>query len=48
MIFFGEASMREAVSQFVEHYRQERNHQGLDNKIIGAEFAEFPHAGIIR
>ena len=34
MILFGESSLREAISQFTEHYHQERNHQGLDNKII--------------
>ena len=34
MIFFGEKMLRAAVSQFLEHYHGERNHQGLDNKII--------------
>jgi transposase InsO family protein len=34
MIFFGEKSLRNATIQFVEHYHTERNHQGLDNKII--------------
>ena len=34
MIFFGEKSLRNAVKQFLEHYHSERNHQGLDNKII--------------
>jgi transposase InsO family protein len=34
MIFFGEKMLRTAVSQFLEHYHGERNHQGLDNKII--------------
>ena len=29
MIQFGEPAFREAVFQFVEHYRQERNHEGL-------------------
>jgi transposase InsO family protein len=39
MIFFGEKSLRNATAEFVEHYHGERNHQGLDNKIIepGAE-----------
>jgi len=48
MILFGESSLREAVSQFVEHYHQERNHQGLENKIIRPEFPEFPQTGTIR
>jgi putative transposase len=34
MIFFGEASLRKAVREFVTHYHTERNHQGLDNKLI--------------
>lgn len=34
MIFFGEKSLRNAVNQFLEHYHQERNHQGLENQII--------------
>jgi transposase InsO family protein len=34
MIFFGGKMRRTAVSQFLEHYHGERNHQGLDNKII--------------
>ena len=34
MIFFGEQSLRKAVQEFVRHYHEERNHQGLENKII--------------
>ncbi|QDU92356.1 integrase core domain-containing protein [Lignipirellula cremea] len=34
MIFFGENSLRRAVSSFLEHYHGERNHQGLENKRI--------------
>ena len=34
MIFFGEDSFRKAVRQFMEHYHQERNHQGLGNALI--------------
>jgi len=34
MIFFGEASLRNAIRQFLFHYLGERNHQGLDNKLI--------------
>ena len=33
MIFFGEASLRNATVSYVEHYHAERNHQGLDNVI---------------
>ena len=31
MIFFGEASLRRAVSEYVEHYHAERAHQGVGN-----------------
>ena len=34
MIFFGENMLRRAIGQFLLHYHEERNHQGLDNKII--------------
>ena len=34
MIFFGEQSLRKAVQEFLRHYHEERNHQGLQNKII--------------
>ena len=34
MIFFGERSLRNAISEFVEFYHHKRNHQGLGNRII--------------
>ena len=34
MIFFGETALRNAISQFLEHYHAERNHQGLGNRIL--------------
>src|SRR6202051_2710682 len=34
MIFVGQASLRRAVSEFMEHYHAERNHQGLENRLI--------------
>ncbi len=34
MIFFGEKSLRNAIREFLEHYHQERNHQGLGNQLI--------------
>ena len=33
-IFFGEDSLWRAIKVFLLHYHQERNHQGLDNKLI--------------
>jgi hypothetical protein len=34
MIYFGERSLRRALAQFEAHYHGERNHQGLDNRLI--------------
>jgi len=34
IIFFGEKSMQNAVADFLAHYHQERNHQGLNNQLI--------------
>ena len=34
MIFFGERSLRKATKEFAAHYHAERNHQGLDNRVI--------------
>jgi len=34
MIVFGEDSLRNSIHSFVEHYHLERNHQGLENRVI--------------
>ena len=34
LIFFGERPVRAAVVDFLVHYHAERNHRGLDNKLI--------------
>ena len=34
MIFFGERSLRKATREYAAHYHRERNHQGIDNRII--------------
>ena len=34
MIFFGERSLRKATREYAKHYHRERNHQGLDNRLI--------------
>ncbi|PYS30549.1 MAG: hypothetical protein DMG11_04840 [Acidobacteria bacterium] len=34
MILFGEQSLRNAIRDFSAHYHGERNHQGLDNRLI--------------
>jgi hypothetical protein len=47
MVLIGESSLQRATAEFVLHYHAERNHQGLENKIIRPEFAEFPNEGAI-
>ena len=37
MILIGERSLTRAVKEFCEHYHLERNHQGLDDRIIDPE-----------
>ena len=32
MIFFGQASLRRAIGEFMAHYHEERNHQGLEKQ----------------
>jgi putative transposase len=34
MIFVGQASLRRAVAEYMDHYHTERNHQGLENRLI--------------
>ena len=34
IIPLGERHFRHALTEFVEHYHRERNHQGLDNRLI--------------
>jgi len=48
LILIGESSLHRAVSEFVLHYHKERNHQGLDNKIIIPDVSEFPATGTVR
>ena len=36
MIFFSERQLRHAVTEFLAHYHEERNHQGLGNELIQA------------
>ncbi len=37
LVLFGERSLRRAISSFMTHYHEERNHQGLDNKLIDGQ-----------
>jgi hypothetical protein len=44
VIFFGERSLRRAVSEYVEHYHTERNHQGKGNVLLFPRDTNF-HRG---
>jgi len=48
MVFFSENSLRHAISEFAGHYHRERNHQGLDSRIIRPEFVPHPQRGQVR
>jgi transposase InsO family protein len=37
MIFVGRASLRRAIGEYMAHYHEERNHQGLENRLIQPE-----------
>ncbi|MGH8291604.1 MAG: integrase core domain-containing protein [Steroidobacteraceae bacterium] len=47
MIFFGPASLREAIRHYVA-YHGERNHQGLENRLLQLETTRAPLHGPIR
>jgi putative transposase len=34
VIPFGERHLRQTITEYVEHYHRERNHQGLANELI--------------
>jgi hypothetical protein len=34
LILFGERALQRAVTEFVEHFHAERNHQGKDNQLL--------------
>jgi len=34
MIFVGQPSLRRAVAEYLSHYQADRNHQGLENRLI--------------
>ena len=37
LILFGEGSLRHSLCEFVQHFHQERNHQGKENVILFPE-----------
>jgi transposase InsO family protein len=46
LIPLGESHLRRSVTEFVAHYHRERNHQGLENRLIDG--AGVPSAGRVR
>jgi putative transposase len=34
MILIGQPSLRRSVSEYMGHYHKQRNHQGLNNRLI--------------
>jgi putative transposase len=47
MILVGEASLRRAVGELVEHYHHERNHQGLGNQLVVPGAAQTLGSGVL-
>ncbi len=45
MILFGETALRKAISEFLEYYHHERNHQGLGNRLIDPQHEIGSRAG---
>ena len=48
MIFLGEESLRRAIENYVAHYHEERNHQGLDNELIATKVTHPNRDGPVR
>jgi hypothetical protein len=48
MIFIGEASLRRAIGEYMARYPEERNHQGLGNRLIRPVPPRAANAGCIQ
>ena len=48
MIFFSEKGLRRAISDYMAHYHQERNHQGLGNRLIEPAPGSSSRTGEVR
>jgi transposase InsO family protein len=48
MILFGEKHLRHVVREYVAHYHVERNHQGIDNRLIGRSDGHSEEVGPIQ
>ena len=47
MIFNGQASLRRAIGEYMSHYHEERNHQGLNNTLIRADLVNAANDAFI-
>jgi hypothetical protein len=47
MIFVGQASLGRAIGEYMAHYHEERNHQGLNNTLIRAEPRDAANDAVI-
>jgi putative transposase len=47
MIFVGQGSLRRAVAEYMTHYHGERDHQGLENRLIHAPATVTAKVGAI-
>jgi transposase InsO family protein len=47
MIFVGQASLRRAIREYVDHYHEERNHQGLHNQLVRGALMSAANDGAI-
>jgi putative transposase len=48
MIFIGQASLRRAIGEYMAHYHDERNHQGLENRLIRPAPTHSANTGCIQ
>ena len=48
VILFGERSLRRALSNYVDHFHAERNHQGRGNVLLFLRAADRPREGPVR
>jgi transposase InsO family protein len=48
MIFVGQESLRRAVTEYMTHYHAERNHQGLENRLIHLPTVATAESGVVR
>jgi putative transposase len=48
LIFFGEESLRKALTEYINHYHQERNHQGKCNLLLFPEPKLISNRGEIK